>query len=680
MEKTLNSLNPMQSYLTPSEDYTRETSTFTFDFEKVATEIRKLRPELFYKVQSIVEKVYQGRGPGHHMMEKDTLRLESNKLAINTINALYEEEGINEQWIIDNLDEFTRCLMGTGCINASTSTKYSVHYFLYTKSLKNLGTERHKEYLYRAANLTDLGAFGMTELGHGSNVQSVETTAHYDHDTRSFILNSPTDTSIKFWLGNLAKTCSMLVTFAQLFLNGECKGVHVFLVPVRDKETHESFEGCLIGDCGDKLGLQGVDNGWIKFADYRIHKDMLLNKFCDINEEGEYVSAIPKDNKRFAYHMAALSGGRVLAASNGADISLISTITALRFAACRRQFSREKGKEETHILDYPLHQSRIMPLFAKSFTEMVSIQGIWDDYSKMSDQLLDPSNKAGEYFHLVSSALKAVVTWNSYETWKESRLSCGGFGFSFLNHFSELGNTADVNQTWEGENFVLIQQSCKILLKNFANMIRGKKTMKTCEFLTPDSPDDYIFEGSFLNLKDLFKLYTHHANKCVHESIAKIQADSMKEAEERLSRTEIWEKHLFYTFIPMVKIYLSRYTMEAYLHFLKKFKNSPKSKEVMTKVGLLGYLSEIIKFEGIFRESISKEQIDEIKEHCITLCKQLRPEIIGLTLAVPLSDKVFGSIGKSSMKPYYEFMKSVKETPGCFDKPKEWKYLYKSKI
>jgi len=60
---------------------------------------------------------------------------------------------------------------------------------------------------------------------------------------------------------------------------------------------------------------------------------MLLNKFCDVNEEGEYVSAIPKDNKRFAYHMAALSGGRVLAASNGADISLISTITALRFAA-----------------------------------------------------------------------------------------------------------------------------------------------------------------------------------------------------------------------------------------------------------------------------------------------------------------------------------------------------------
>jgi len=311
---------------------------------------------------------------------------------------------------------------------------------------------------------------------------------------------------------------------------------------------------------------------------------------------------------------------------------------------------------------------------------MVTMQGVWDEYSLMSHQLLDPANKAGEYFHLVSSALKAVVTWNCYETWKESRLACGGFGYSHLNNFGELGNTSDVNQTWEGENFVLIQQACKILLKNFANMIRGKKAMKTCDFLTPDAPDDYKFEGSLLDLKDLFKLYSHHANKCVHESIAKIQIDSMKEGDAKLSRKEIWEKHLFYTFIPMVKIYLSRYTMEAYLNFLKKFKDSPESKEVLTKLAVLNYLNEIIKFEGIFRESLTKENIDEIKEHCIALCKELRPEMIALTLTIPFGDKTFGAIGKSSMEPYSEFMKGVVNTPGCFDKPKEWKYLYQSKI
>lgn len=532
----------------------------------------------------------------------------------------------------------------------------------------------------RAANLIDFGAFGMTELGHGSNVQGVETTAHYDHETRSFLLNSPTDTSIKFWIGNLGKTCSMMITFAQLIMDGENKGVHVFLVPVRDTTTHEPFEGCIIGDCGDKLGLQGIDNGWIKFTNYRISKDMLLNKFCDVNDEGEYISSIPTESKRFGYHMAALSGGRVLAASNAADISLVSVITALRYGSCRKQFSKKKGGEEAQILDYPLHQARIIPLFARSFIESVTMQFVWDEYASMSHQLLDPTNKAGEYFHLVSSALKAVTTWNSFDTWRESRLACGGFGYSFLNNFAELGGTADVNQTWEGENYVLIQQACKLLLKNFAKMIRGKEPMKTCEFLTPDAPEDYQFEGSFSNLKDLFKLLSHHANKCVHDSIMKIQLETMKEKEERLSKNEIWEKHLYYTFIPMVKIYLLRYHLQIYLDFLKRFKDSPSSKEVLTKLALVSFWNEIIKMEGIFRDSLSRENIDEIKELCISLNKDLRSEVIALTFSVPFADQVFGAIGKSSLRPYTEFMKGVINTPGCFEKPEEWKYLYQSKI
>ena len=346
------------------------------------------------------------------------------------------------------------------------------------KTLKNLGTERHREYLLRAADLSDLGAFGMTELGHGSNVQGVETTAHYNHETRSFTLNSPTETSIKFWIGNLGKTCSMLIVFAQLFVNEVNHGVHVFLVPVRNKSNHEPFEGCLIGDCGDKVGLQGIDNGWIKFTNYQISKDLLLNRFCDVNENGEYLSDISSKNKRFSSHVSALSGGRVLASSNAADFSLIATITALRFAATRKQFQRKKGGDEVHIIDYPLHQARIIPLFARGFVEMVTMQYVWEEYIQMSD----PNNKAGEYFHLVTSAMKAVTAWNCHEAYRESRLACGGLGYSHLSHFGELGGTADANQTWEGENFVLIQQACKLLLKNISRLIRGKASIKVWNY------------------------------------------------------------------------------------------------------------------------------------------------------------------------------------------------------
>jgi acyl-CoA oxidase len=251
------------------------------------------------------------------------------------------------------------------------------------------------------------------------------------------------------------------------------------LTPIRDQSTHETFEGCLVGDCGDKIGLQGIDNGWVKFTNYKLPKDLLLNKFADVTDEGKYISSIPSSSKRFGNHMAALSGGRVLAAGNATDSSILSSITAIRYGACRRQFSRKKGEEEAFILDYPLHQARIMPHFAQGFLESITMQGVWDEYTEKSSMLLDPSNKAGEYFHLVSSAMKAVCTWDAYDAWRESRLACGGLGYHALNNFGQLGETADVNQTWEGENYVLIQQACKLLLKNFSNLIRGKDSMKT---------------------------------------------------------------------------------------------------------------------------------------------------------------------------------------------------------
>lgn len=54
-----------------------------------------------------------------------------------------------------------------------------------------------------------------------------------------------------------------------------------------------------------------MDNGWIKFTDFYIPKFALLNRFADIDANGNYTSSVESKGKWFAMHIACLSGGRV---------------------------------------------------------------------------------------------------------------------------------------------------------------------------------------------------------------------------------------------------------------------------------------------------------------------------------------------------------------------------------
>jgi acyl-CoA oxidase len=99
-----------------------------------------------------------------------------------------------------------------------------------------------------------IGCYAQTEMGHGSDVQSLETTAIFHAPSDSFIINSPTLTSTKMWPGDLGIFSTHAMVFAQLNIGGKKCGVQAFLVPIRDMETHEPLEGIEAGDIGPKCG------------------------------------------------------------------------------------------------------------------------------------------------------------------------------------------------------------------------------------------------------------------------------------------------------------------------------------------------------------------------------------------------------------------------------------------
>lgn len=90
-----------------------------------------------------------------------------------------------------------------------------IHFWMFVLTIKNLATdEQQRLWLSDATHLRIHGCYAQTELGHGSNVGGLETTATFDPSTDEIVLNSPTITSYKFWPGELGLQATHAIVFA----------------------------------------------------------------------------------------------------------------------------------------------------------------------------------------------------------------------------------------------------------------------------------------------------------------------------------------------------------------------------------------------------------------------------------------------------------------------------------
>ncbi len=165
----------------------------------------------------------------------------------------------------------------------SLLVKTGVQFGLFGGAILQLGTKRHHDaYLRDLVTGELLGCFAMTETGHGSNVQALGTVAAYDAVVRRVRDHDRTGrTARKDYIGNAARHARLAVVFAQLETGGEGRGVHAFVVPVRD-ESGAVLPGVRVEDDGLKLGLNGVDNGRLWFDGVRVPREALLNRFADV--------------------------------------------------------------------------------------------------------------------------------------------------------------------------------------------------------------------------------------------------------------------------------------------------------------------------------------------------------------------------------------------------------------
>jgi acyl-CoA oxidase len=363
----------------------------------------------------------------------------------------------------------------------SLMVKAGVQWGLFGGAIENLGTERHhKAYVQKIIDLDLLGCFAMTETGHGSDVQALETTATYDVATQEFVIDSPTRTARKDYIGGAAQTARVAAVFAQLSTDGTGHGVHCFVVPIRDDEGND-LPGVTTSDCHYKGGLPGVDNGRIQFDHVRIPRENLLNKYADVAEDGTYTSPIENPNRRFFTMLGTLIRGRVTVGGSAGAATRVALDIATRYALQRRQFSAPGDDHEVLLMDYLVHQRRLFPLIARSYALQFAQNEL---VAKCHDLQTADNPDPEEQRELESRAagLKAANTRHATSAIQEAREACGGAGYLAENRLIALKADTDVFTTFEGDNHVLTQLVAKELLTAYADDIKGMSPVEWVRF------------------------------------------------------------------------------------------------------------------------------------------------------------------------------------------------------
>ncbi len=358
-------------------------------------------------------------------------------------------------------------MLGMG--DLSLTIKSGVQHGLFGGAIVNLGTGWHHEtFLPDAVTCRLLGCFAMTELGHGSDVQSIKTTITWLPGEDAYEITSPTPGSRKAYIGNAARDGRMAVVFGQLSVGGAHQGVHAILVPIRDEAGHD-LPGVTTGDQGHKGGLLGVDNGTLWFDHVRVPRRMLLDRYGGVDASGVYHSPIENPSARFFTMLATLVRGRICVGGGAASATRRALSIATRYALRRTQFHQPGTDAEVPLLDYRAHQRKLLPAIAQAYAYGFAQNELTAELQKVSDATAsgDPDPRRARALETRAAGMKAVLSRWANDTVQVCREACGGAGYLSENQLTLTRADVDVFATFEGDNTVLLQLVSKALLLDY---------------------------------------------------------------------------------------------------------------------------------------------------------------------------------------------------------------------
>lgn len=623
-------------------NFKTRSKTFTSNYQSEHTfEIEKLTQILDGKQSRIIKKVKSIISRPKFAYETSTDTAIYREKVYDWCKILAEENLGNMAYPKqygggENIADYFAIMETLSYHDLSLVIKFGVQFGLWGMSIHSLGTEKHySKYLKDIGSLQLPGCFAMTETNHGSNVKGLETTATYSHNDQTFTINTPHEKAQKEYIGNAAVHGQMATVFAKLIIDEIDYGVNAFIVPIRDTNS-KIQKSITIGDCGHKMGLNGVDNGTIRFDNVVIPKENMLDRFASVNEEGKFESPIPSDNRRFFTMLGTLVGGRIGIPRSALAAAKSGLTIAIQYSDKRRQFGPEGGSE-VPILNYRMHQRRLIPLLAKTYAIHFALQYVTNRYIARTESEM-PEIEA------LAAGMKAYSTWSTTGVLQECREACGGKGYLSENRIDALKNDTEIYTTFEGDNTVLMQLVAKNRLSEFRKAFGEMDAMGIINYVFENAKTAISEKNPIVTRKteeshlldDEFHLSAfEYREKTILASAAKRLKKLIDGGLEPYDAFNVVQHQM----IDVAEAYLERIALEQFQKAIEAMEDK-KSKEIMKQLCQLYALSQMEKNKGWYLEDgyMEAAKTKAIRKMVNQLCWEIRPDAVSLVKAFDIPD------------------------------------------
>src|SRR3954449_10081612 len=120
----------------------------------------------------------------------------------------------------------------------------------------------------------------------------------------------------------------------------------------------------------------------------------------------------------------------------GTKASKVALTIAIRYAGRRRQFGAPGSADEALLLDYRMHQRRLLPLLARTYALHFAQAELVSEFVRVFNDERDEHDRRA--LEAQAAGTKALGTWHATETIQMCREACGGAGYLAENRLATL--------------------------------------------------------------------------------------------------------------------------------------------------------------------------------------------------------------------------------------------------